>query len=1675
MAISYVGKGTFAGNAGALTLTMPTHVEDDLLLAFIHTANQAIAISPVDGWKEAPSSPQSTGTAAAAGGVRLTVFYKFANTSVESSLVTTDSGSVQSGIVVAYRGVDMENPFDVTAGSTQAATTSMVWPGVTTTKGNCWIVHGCAQDTDAGSTATSGTPTNGNLSSLTERHDQTVNTGAGGGVVILDGLKAAAGATGNTTSTGSTSVTHAYVTLAIAPKPIRLRTPVHSLSLVTTVDTPLASIDVKLMSSGSRAVMTRYNSATPAVYYSDDGETWTSATGPGQQIEAIGYAAGRFHLFDVNGDVYSSANGATGWEWNTAFTAAGTNFGGISNDKHPSRATATWGSYYAVTTNGTTWTEYSGSGGPGVSDGDLTYHAPVSNYCRYSTDGGVSWTQGDYAPAFNTVMDLVYGNGRWVGFTNAGGDYRAYSTTVAGRWGEYATIAGTDYYTHSAYVNGCFVAVERLDSASKAILSPNGLDWDTVTLPVTAGYWRDATDLGNRYILASDTKVHTLEVVTTSPGCVCTMTGTLTSVPIEGLVGRLECSVTATATLVNINPIEVARGGANVAIVTRPSNEQAGVIVGRQDILLHAYDSSQTAYVSSNDNGETWTHRTGPGVAFANDSVGYLPLVGKFYIRSSSSFLSSNGIDWTDIGSTPTGIYSLGTTSDGKLFYTSNTFPRIVYSTNGLDWIDAGDISNQILAGENSIAFDGVSRYVIIGWNDFCLWTDDLSAGWTSADMLYTTVQQFAFGQGRFIAGCDSQADKLQWSVDGESWTAIDMPSTGRVWRSVAYDPIGEAFIAAGGNDAGWAISLDGGVTWTVQEDTVTHLINPSAVDGTVFIVRGNGNTDLRKLKPRRGECISTMKGTLTDSSGEIYGALYSRTEVTAALTTQILLNASAASVVTATASLSTGLRTSLSAAIAVARTAAPSLSAAILQARTATASITAAIRAAQTRTTSIDSAVRLARTSTTNIGAALLQARSATAALGAAIRAARNASVALGAVVVTSRSATADINAAVRAARTSTANVSAAIRAARTAVATLDAAVRAARTSSASLDAAIDAPKTLSAAVGAAVRVARSATSTIDGALQLARSASASLDASINAATQQTATVSIGAAIRLARSATASVDAAVRAARSATTSIDSAVRAARSATTSIGAAVRFARSSASSVNAAVRVARSAASTIDAAIRAPATAAANLGAAVRSGAQATSTIGAAIRAQDSATASLEGAVRYTATITADLGAAVVLRRAAVGELTAAIVAPLSAQTSIGASVLQAHTASASLGALVLGGFTAYATLDAAVRHARPATVSLSAAIIHYGSTLATASVDAAIVLARSRTASLGAAIRAAQSLSGEIDAAISLARSAASSVGAAIQQARSNTASIDAVVRRTASASVDLSSAIAAARTVTAAIDSAIRAPHTDALSLNAVISGGTAVNATLDAAILAARSATAALGAAVAVVRSSTANLGAAVAVARTASSTLQAAVQLRRTVIADFSGAILQARSSSVALSSAILQRQQVVATLGASIAAGYTASVSIDAVVLGGTLAQVSLTAAVQEARFASVSLGAVISSSLTTLVTADIDAMIYVAGAATALMSAAVLHRPSNAASLNAYVLPEGSLHRTVSASFDAAIDTECHTKVHRVLDAVTVPRTDDTALVQRSLDGIIVRRVSDAAQIKDSCQ
>lgn len=218
MAITYVGKSSFASGTAALSVGAVSGVAaDDLLLLFVESANQPVAAP--SGYTQVTNSPVAIGTAAAAGGVALQVFYRIA-TGADTTTTVADSGDHTTAIKMAFRGVSTSTPFDATpvSGTKTTASTSSSYPGITTATANAMVVYASALDLDAASTATTSGQANANLTSVTERHDQTTSSGFGGGLVITTGMKATAGATGNLTAT-VTSTTQVYLTLALRPSP----------------------------------------------------------------------------------------------------------------------------------------------------------------------------------------------------------------------------------------------------------------------------------------------------------------------------------------------------------------------------------------------------------------------------------------------------------------------------------------------------------------------------------------------------------------------------------------------------------------------------------------------------------------------------------------------------------------------------------------------------------------------------------------------------------------------------------------------------------------------------------------------------------------------------------------------------------------------------------------------------------------------------------------------------------------------------------------------------------------------------------------------------------------------------------------------------------------------------------------------------------------------------------------------------------------------------------------------------------------------------------------------------------------------------------------------------------------------------------------------------------------
>lgn len=207
MAITFVNNGDWSPGSTSITPGIPASMQaGDLMLLVVHTCNQPV--SAITGWTQVTGSPISTGTVNTAGGTRVAVYYRWWQSGDAAPNVTIPGGTVSNGMIFGYRGVDPTTPFDATPTSNivTPAETTLTMQGITTATANAWIVHCVARDQDLNNSAAVASPVNANLTGMTERCDKVVNTGVGGGIYVQDGVKASAGATGNTTATQTSSI-----------------------------------------------------------------------------------------------------------------------------------------------------------------------------------------------------------------------------------------------------------------------------------------------------------------------------------------------------------------------------------------------------------------------------------------------------------------------------------------------------------------------------------------------------------------------------------------------------------------------------------------------------------------------------------------------------------------------------------------------------------------------------------------------------------------------------------------------------------------------------------------------------------------------------------------------------------------------------------------------------------------------------------------------------------------------------------------------------------------------------------------------------------------------------------------------------------------------------------------------------------------------------------------------------------------------------------------------------------------------------------------------------------------------------------------------------------------------------------------------------------------------------
>lgn len=208
---SYRGAGTIASSAsGGVTIGQPGTVGiDDILIIVICTANDVFATWPPTGWTEVPNPPTGFGTAGAAGGVTLLVAWKRATATTGNAVTTGNPGGTNNytvGQMFAIQGISPRgNPWEATATTNNTTATSLPSLPAQTTLGPQRLIFQCiGGDADTTSTTmvtVSALPVAG----FTERSDNWVASGVGGGIWVGTGVAPTATTTGGTLLTLTTS------------------------------------------------------------------------------------------------------------------------------------------------------------------------------------------------------------------------------------------------------------------------------------------------------------------------------------------------------------------------------------------------------------------------------------------------------------------------------------------------------------------------------------------------------------------------------------------------------------------------------------------------------------------------------------------------------------------------------------------------------------------------------------------------------------------------------------------------------------------------------------------------------------------------------------------------------------------------------------------------------------------------------------------------------------------------------------------------------------------------------------------------------------------------------------------------------------------------------------------------------------------------------------------------------------------------------------------------------------------------------------------------------------------------------------------------------------------------------------------------------------------------------
>lgn len=427
-----VSVGSAFSSTGVPTATLPgTHTTDDILILVLQSSNETNISAPVGYTQLGPQN--GIGQAATAGTTKLSIFWKRDN-GAESVPTLSDSGDHTYGVMFAVRGCqNVGDPFNIMGQSFKftASTTGTSDKGATL-KDNMLIVSIFGHGIDSAS-AQGSSPTNANLSSVTEQFDGATTDGTGGGIYIMSGIKEHYGDIGASTVTWGSSTVDVSTTIgfipddsASLPKPVQVQTFIGS---QTDLD------DTWVKPSGA----VRIHVALCDGGGSGSGGNITTTAAAGGGGGGGGYAEAWYRADDLGATV--TVHAGKGGNAGTALNQAG-NPGVLSEFDKGNRGPLTSTARIAGTAATAAASADGGNGGCGSGSGTISPAVQTTrrtlndaNAARASSMGGAPGGSGTTAPTGGSQGDWGGGGGESGGDTDAGIAIASNGTSLKGGGG----------------------------------------------------------------------------------------------------------------------------------------------------------------------------------------------------------------------------------------------------------------------------------------------------------------------------------------------------------------------------------------------------------------------------------------------------------------------------------------------------------------------------------------------------------------------------------------------------------------------------------------------------------------------------------------------------------------------------------------------------------------------------------------------------------------------------------------------------------------------------------------------------------------------------------------------------------------------------------------------------------------------------------------------------------------------------------------------------------------------------------------------------------------------------------------------------------------------------------------------------------------------------------------